>query len=87
MKRVNEKELGLLRGLCVIIALAAGTLSVLYLTGILQGSWCLDFILGLGILFHGALAVLQFAEHRNFGAGVAAILAVFYLAALVYFHI
>lgn len=87
MKKVKEKDIKILRVLCVIIALAAGTLSVLYLLGIFQTGWCLNCILGLGILFHGSLAVLLFLKRQNFFAGVITVAAVLYLAALVYFNI
>lgn len=83
----KEKDIQVLRGLCAIIALAAGALSVLYLLGIFQTGACLSFIMGLGILLHAALAVLLFVKHWNFFAGIAVLLAVFYLAALVYFNI
>lgn len=76
-----------MRVLCAIIALAAGALSVLYLLGIFQTGICLSVILGLGILLHAALAALLFLRHWNFLAGVTVLMAVFYLAALVYFNI
>lgn len=87
MKKIKEKDMQILRGLCAIIALAAGALSVLYLLGIFQTGWCLNCILGLGILFHGSLSVLLFLKHQKFFAGFVALAAVFYLAVLVYFNV
>ncbi len=83
----KEKDIQILRGLCVIIALAAGTLSVLYLLGIFQLSWCLNCIMGLGLLFHGVLFILLFLKHQIFFAGIDLLAAVFYLSALVYFNL
>jgi hypothetical protein len=83
MKKIKEKDICILRGLCVVIALAVGTLSVLYLIGILQNGWCLDVILGLGVLLHAALAVLLFVEHRNVISGIALVLAVIDLILLI----
>jgi hypothetical protein len=83
MKKVKDKDIRILRGLCVVIALAVGTLSVLYLIGIIQNSLVLDGILSLGILMHLALSVLSFVQHRNLLAGILLALAVIYAGILV----
>lgn len=87
MKKPKEKEMLILRGLAVVIALAAGVLGVLYLSGIFQALWCLNCVLTLGVLFHCILAVLSFLRQWKTGTAILSLCAAFYLTVLVYFNV
>ncbi len=87
MKNEKTKDIYALRTLYLVIALTAGALGVLYLSGILQTLWCLNCVLGLAVLLQGVLAALSFVRRQNLRAGLFALLSVFFLVALVYFNV
>lgn len=86
MKKIKEKEIQGLEILCIITALAIVVLSVMFLFDFWQNHWFLNFILGLGVLLHVALAVLFTLRHRIVQAAVCGLLALLYGGALIYFN-
>ncbi len=87
MKKVREKETEVLEIFCIITALAACVLGILFLFNVLQNHWFLSFILGLGVLLHVALFLFFLLRHRQIYAAVSAVFAVFYTGCLVYFSL
>ena len=87
MKKVREKEIKRLEIFCVITALVAGVLCILFLFDFLQNHWFLNFILGLGVLLHMSLAILHLLKNRKILLVVTAVFLIFYIACLVYFNI
>ena len=86
MKKVREKDIQGLEIFCILTALAAVVLGVLFLFNFWQNHWFLNFILGLGVLLHVALSLLFVLRERTLYAVCTLLLAVFYGGALVYFN-
>lgn len=78
MKRLNEKEIRKLELFCIVTALAADFLCVLFLLDVLQNQWFLNSILGLGILLHISLALSSFLRHRIVASAGAVLMSVAY---------
>lgn len=87
VKKIKEKDIGILESFCAVTAVLAGILCVLYLLDVLQNQWFLNFILGLGALLHVSLALLTFIRQKKIAMGLSALLTVFYIACLIYFNI
>lgn len=86
MKKIKEKELQELEVFCILTALAAIILGILFLFNFWQNHWFLNFILGLGILLHVALLLLFVLRHKMLYTAGALFLVIFYSSALVYFN-
>lgn len=86
MKKIKEKELQGLEIFCILTALAAIILGILFLFNFWQNHWFLNFILGLGILLHVALLLLFVLRHKMLYTAGALSLVIFYSSALVYFN-
>lgn len=86
MKKVREKDLQGLEIFCILTAMGAIILGVLFLFNFWQNYWFLNFILGLGVLLHVALALLLILRSRKLYAVCAVAFALYYGAALVYFN-
>lgn len=84
-KKIKEKEIQGMEIFCIITALAAVILSVVFLFDFLKNYWFLNFILGLGILLHVALIFLMLLRHRIWSAIVSGMFVLFYAGALIYF--
>ncbi len=87
MKKVREKDVRILEGFCVVTALIAGALGVLYLFDLLQNHWFLNFILGLAVLLHVSLTLLFLIQKKKLLMTGSAILLLVYAASLVYLNI
>lgn len=87
VKKVREKDIRFMELFCVITALVAGVLCVLFQFDILQNHWFLNFILGLGVLLHVSLCLLFLVKRRMVLGTSSAILTVFYIASLAYFNL
>lgn len=86
MKKIKEKELQGLEVFCILTALAAIILGILFLFNFWQNHWFLNFILGLGILLHVALLLLFILRHKMLYTVGALFLVIFYSSALIYFN-
>lgn len=87
MKKVKEKDVRVLEGFCVVTAIIAGALCILYLFDLLQNHWFLNFILGLAVLLHISLTLLFLLRKKKLLLAASAILLVFYTASLVCLNI
>ncbi|MDO4323706.1 MAG: hypothetical protein Q4C61_14390 [Lachnospiraceae bacterium] len=87
MKKVKEKDVRILEGFCVMTAVIAGVLCVLYLFDLLQNHWFLNFILGLGVLLHVSLTLLFLIRKKRILTASSVVLLVFYIVSLIYFNI
>jgi hypothetical protein len=85
--KLTEDDLCVLRRMSLLFCALLVILCSLYLAGILQGTGMLNLLLLLGIALHVILAVLFRAREKNFWMGSSVLLALFYLAALLYFVI
>lgn len=86
MKKVREKDIQGFEVFCIITALAAAVLCILFLFNVIQNHWFLNFILGLGVLLHVALFLLAVLRHKIVPAVTALVFVVFYGGGLVYFN-
>ena len=87
MKKVREKEIQRLEFFCVITALVAGVLCILFLFDFLQNHWFLNFILGLGVLLHVALLLQYLVQHRRVITVVSFGFTALYVAGLIYMNL
>ncbi len=87
MDKGKEREIRRLEFFCTITAFAASVLCVLFLFGILQARWLLNFILGLGMLLHVAALLLYLVKRRHTLAIVSLVFMVVYSSGLVYFNL
>lgn len=85
--QMKEKNIRKLKLLSIVTALAAGALAVLYLFDILQNWWVMDFILILGSLLEIVLTIILFVRNKNILAGIALVMAVFFIGTLIYFNL
>ena len=65
IKKMKEKDIRLVLLFCMLTALAADILCVLFLLGILQSRWILNVISALAILLHIALTLFGFVQKRT----------------------
>lgn len=87
MDKVKERDIRRLEFFCSVTAFVASVLCILFLFGILQRRWLLNFILGLGVLLHVAMLLLYLVKRRHVLAVVAFAFMVVYILGLVYFNI
>lgn len=87
MKKVREKDVRILEGFCVVTAVIAGVLCILYLFDLLQNHWFLNFILGLAVLLQVSLSLLFLIRKKRFFTAVSAVLLVLYAGSLIYLNI
>ncbi len=87
MKKNREKEAGLLGGFCVVTALALDVVCVLFLLDVTQKWWILNFIMGLGILLHIALALQGVTRRKWITAWISLALVLGYAVGIVFYNL
>lgn len=72
---------------CMLTALAADVLCILFLLGMLQSRWVLNVISALAILLHTALALSAFVQKRTVIVWVSLLLLIGYAGNLIYYNL
>lgn len=87
IKKMKEKDIRLTMLFCMLTALAADILCVLFLLGVLQNRWVLNVISALAILLHTALVLFGFVQKRTVVVWVSLILLVGYTGNFIYYNL
>ena len=87
IKKMKEKDIRLVLLFCMLTALAADILCVLFLLGILQSHWILNVISALAILLHIALTLFGFVQKRTVVVWVSLLLLVGYTGNFLYYNL
>lgn len=87
IKKIKEKDLRMVMLFCMLTALAADVLCILFLLGVLQSRWVLNVISALAILLHTALALSAFVQKRNVIVWVSVLLLIGYAGNLIYYNL
>ena len=87
IKKIKEKDIRLVLLFCMLTALAADILCVLFLLGILQSHWILNVISALAILLHIALTLFGFVQKRTVVVWVSLLLLVGYTGNFLYYNL
>ena len=87
IKKMKEQDIRLALLFCMLTALAADILCVLFLLGILQSRWVLNVISALAILLHTALALFGFVQKRTVVVWVSLLLLIGYTGNFIYYNL
>ena len=87
IKKMKEKDIRLALSFCMLTALAADVLCVLFLLGVLQNRWVLNVISALAILLHTALALFGFVQKRTVVVWVSLLLLIGYTGNFIYYNL
>lgn len=87
IKKMKEKDIRLALSFCMLTALAADILCVLFLLGVLQNRWVPNVISALAILLHMALALFGFVQKRTVVVWVSLILLIGYTGNFIYYNL
>ena len=87
IKKMKEQDIRLVLLFCMLTALAADILCVLFLLGILQSHWILNVISALAILLHIALTLFGFVQKRTVVVWVSLLLLVGYTGNFLYYNL
>ena len=87
IKKMKEKHIRLVLLFCMLTALAADILCVLFLLGILQSRWILNVISALAILLHIALTLFGFVQKRTVVVWVSLLLLIGYTGNFLYYNL
>lgn len=87
MKKIKEKEQDLFLWFCIVIAVTADVLCVLFLLNVVQNRWFLNFIHALAVLLHLAFAVLALVRGKRKLCFVSAGVMAVYLISLALYNL
>ena len=87
IKKMKEKDIRLVLLFCILTALVADVLCVLFLLGVLQSRWVLNVISALAILLHTALALFWFVQKRTVVVWVSLFLLIGYTGNFIYYNL